>query len=110
MDGSWTDILSIARFGLRPSTEGAVIRIEVIPLLRVARGRSAPKALAELVSKRDSLHTIQIGSPAFASAVRSKLRTLEEARLGLCIAADGVETTYPVAVVFGPDEVTLNVG
>jgi hypothetical protein len=107
-DGSWTDQLRVSRYGVRATTDGVAIRLEVEP--RPARKRGASAALAEFIAKREELHVIQIGTPRFASTLRSKLRTQENARLGLCVHAGTTKTSYPVAVVFGPDEVTLNVG
>jgi hypothetical protein len=107
-DGSWTDELRVSRYGVRSTTEGLSIRLELESRPGKARGARAP--LAEFIAKRHAVHVIQIGTPRFAARLRSKLRAQEHARLTLSVRAGDAKTSYPVAVVFGPDEVTLNVG
>ena len=112
VDGTWTDNLSITRYSLQHQREGLVLAMEVVP--REARGkvRIARQALATLVEKRLSIHTIQIGKPRFTSRLRERMRKLGCARLGLRLSAKGMVegVSYPAGVVFNPDSITLNLG
>lgn len=109
-DGSWTDNLSIANYGLLVGPGGLTLRIEVEPRVRVGKVRCARKALAEFVAKRNAIHTIQVGKPRFTSDLRREVRTLHRTRLDLRLCAGEVDVLYPATVVFGPDEVVLNLG
>ena len=109
-DGSWTDNLAIAQYGLRNNRDGITLRIEVQPRERPGKVRLAQQALRDFLSKRQAIHTIQIGKPEFTTQLKTVVRGLENTRLGLQLSADGVDVLYPAGVVFGPDEITLNLG
>ena len=109
-DGSWTDNLAIGDYGLRNNRDGITLRIEVEPRERPGKVRLANQALREFATKRLKIHTIQIGKPEFTAQLRSVVRGLENTRLGLQLCAEGVDVLYPAGVVFGPDEITLNLG
>ena len=109
-DGSWTDQLSIADYGVHNTREGLTLRIEVAPRERPGRTRLAQQALREFVAKRLAVQTIQVGKPGFVAHLRDVARVLEGPRLGVQLSANGVYAHYPAGLVFGPDEITLNLG
>lgn len=109
-DGSWTDNLCIAHYGMQNGRQGLTLSIEVQPRERPRKVRVARAAFKDFVQKRLSIHTIQIGKPRFTSRLREKVRGLENSRFDLRLRANGVAVDYPAGVVFGPDEITLNLG
>ena len=109
-DGTWTDNLSIAHYGVRVGAEGLTLRIEVEPRERVGKVRRARQALAEFLAKRNAIHTIQIGKPRIASDLRRGVSVQQRPRLDVRLCAGEVDVLYPATVVFGPDEVVLNLG
>jgi len=109
-DGSWTDNLAIAHYGLLKQSQGLTLQIDVESRERPGKVRVARLALADFVAKRLAIQTIQIGKPAFTTRLRQGFREQEDAKLGLKLRAEGTEVVYPAGVVFGPDEVTLNLG
>ena len=110
VDGSWTDNLSIGQYTLHEGSDGLTLTIEVEPRESRGKVRVARKALADLVDKRQSIHTIQIGKPQFTSRLWQRMRQRTGARLGLKLSVKGVGVAYPAGVVFGPDAITLNLG
>jgi hypothetical protein len=90
--------------------DGPVLQLGVKPRKRAGKVLVARGALAELVAKRLAIQTIQIGKPRFASRLRSHVRAHDGPRLGVQLSVAGVDVTYPARVVFGPDEVVLNLG
>ena len=110
VDGSWTDNLAIERYGLHTSPDGFSLTIDVAPRERAGKVRLAREALRDFVSRRRKIHTIQVGKPKLSSQLRAFVKALESSQIGVTLSAGGHAVAYPAGVVFGPDEVTLNLG
>ena len=110
VDGTWTDHLAVGRYGLRNGAE-LLLTIDVAGRVnqdgKVGQGRAA---LREFASKRGKIDTIQLTKPQFMTQLRERMSKLECPRICVRLARNGNSVTYPAAVVFGPDAVTLNLG
>ena len=110
VDGSWTDNLAVERYVLEPGAGEVIVSIEVTARERSGKVAVSRQALREFVSKLQRVHTLQIGKPRIAEQLRSQVRGLEHAKLGVKLSAQGAAVTYHAGLAFGPDEVTLTLG
>jgi hypothetical protein len=109
-DGSWTDNLAVAHYGLDSGPPEMMLTIDVAARERAGKVRAARRALREFIKKRRRIHSIQIGKPKVASQLHAWIKDLEQAQIGVKLCVEGSSVIYPAAVVFGPDAVTLDLG
>ncbi len=109
-DGSWTDNLEIRDQRVLFVPPEMIVCIEVAPRRRPAKVHAAEEALEAFVSNIDRLHTLQIGKKALRKMLDQQIRAYDQALVAVRMNANGHERTYPASLVFGPDEVTLNLG
>ena len=109
-NGTWSDNLEIRNQRVVLEAPEMVVCIEVGSRRRPSKVRMAEEALAGFVANIDRLHTLQIGKKALRKMLDQRIRAFDQALVALRVSANGHERTYPASLVFGPDEVTLNLG
>jgi hypothetical protein len=110
VDGTWSDNLEIARYRLELEAGELVLTLEVAPRKRPGKVRAAHQALRDFVANVDRVHTLQARKRALGELLRRQVLTLEHAAIGVRLSANGHNRIYPAGLVFGPDEVTVNLG
>ena len=110
VDGTWTDNLEIARYRLEQESGEMVLCIEVAPRKKPGKVRAAYRAMRDFVAKVDKVHTLQASRRTLGEPLRKHVLSLEHAAIGVRLSANGQDRVYPAGLVFGPDEVTVNLG
>ncbi len=110
VDGSCSDNLAAERCCLAQENDGLVLTIEVAPRVRPGKVRAAHRAFRDFTEKMRGVHTIQIGKQRLVSELRGPIRESETSEIGVNLSARNASALYPAAVVFGPDELTLQLG
>lgn len=109
-DGSWTDRLSGRRIGVAVAGGGVALTIEVSASGASGSAKTAKGHFGDFLRKRHRVESIQIVKRAIRKRLRALIPTMEVADFSVRLRAGGGEFTYPAAIAFDPDALTLNLG
>lgn len=108
LDGTWTDSLAVADYGMSYEAGELTLAIDVAP--HGPRGHAPRAALRDFCARLGHIGTLQIGKADLAAQLRERMKVLDRPRIDVELRGGGRSFRYPAGVVFGPDEVTINLG